>query len=96
MSASHAELIRKTFRDFVCHHCGTESTSDILETTLIRGGSYCGRRFSLSGFSMIWFIDEQQVKLFGQDGALIRGMSTREFCEGVARTVDSPEIRRAA
>lgn len=96
MNGTHAESIRMSFRDFVCHDGGAESDSDLLETTLIRSGLYCGRRFSLSGFSMIWFFDEQQIKLYGRDGALIRSMSTVEFCHSDHRTVGSQEIRRAA
>ena len=45
---------------------------------------------------MIWFIDEQQIKLYGQNGALIRSMAAREFCEGIAISAEVHETRRAA
>lgn len=96
MSPSQAESIRKSFRDFVRRYSGIEPPSTLLETTLIRNGSYCGRRFSLLGFSVIWFIDEQQIKLYGQNGALIRSMAARDFCEGIAIPAEMQEIRRAA
>jgi hypothetical protein len=96
MSATQAESVRRSFREFVCRHCGVDPTSVILETTLIRNGSYCGRRFSLSGYSIIWFIDEQQVKLFGRDGGLIRSMSTSEFCDAAPALTAASPIRRAA
>jgi hypothetical protein len=106
MSATQAELVRKSFRDFVFRNGGDESSSLMLETTLIRDGAYCGRKFSLSGYSIIWFIDEQQIKLFGQSGSLLQSMSLRDFFSGIPasaipataqpETADPQEIRRAA
>jgi hypothetical protein len=38
---------------------------------LIRGGHYCGRRFtSPSGRTAIWFIEEDQLKLYDSQGEL--------------------------
>jgi hypothetical protein len=106
MSATQAESVRKSFRDFVIRNGGAESSSLMLETTLIRDGSYCGRKFSWSGYSIIWFIDEQQIKLFGQNGSLLQSMSITNFCSGLSPTpiaavapseMASPqELRRAA
>lgn len=45
---------------------------------------------------MIWFIDEQQIKLYGQNGALIRSMAASDFCEGIAIPAEMQETRRAA
>lgn len=96
MSSSQAESVRNSFRDFVRLHGGTDYLAPIFETTLIRDGSYCGRKFSLSGFSIIWFIDEQQVKLFGQNGSLLESRSLRDFCVASPATPEGQEIRRAA
>lgn len=80
MSSSQAELIRRAFREFVRRQSGMEPTSALLETTLIRNGAYVGRRFSTLGYSLVWFVDEQQIKLYGQDGKLLRSVSALEFC----------------
>ncbi|MFO0012839.1 MAG: hypothetical protein ACK553_08865 [Planctomycetota bacterium] len=96
MNVSQAESIRKAFRDFVRRRSGVELSSTMLETTLIRNGSYCGRRFSVMGFSLIWFIDEQQIKLYGQDGGLIQSMTSREFCDRGLAPAAMQEFRRAA
>ncbi len=106
MSSTQAEMVRKSFRDFVLRNGGDESSSLMLETTLIRDGAYCGRKFSLSGYSIIWFIDEQQIKLFGQNGSLLQSMPLRDFFSGIPATAipataqsdiaDPQEIRRAA
>lgn len=96
MSATQAESIRKSFRDYVLRHGGVDDASPMLETTLIRDGSYCGRRFSLSGYSAIWFIDEQQVKLYGQNGTLLQSTSSRTFCLGIPAATEVEETRRAA
>ena len=40
------------------------------ETVLIRDGHYCGRRFEMDGNSAVWFIEENQIKCFSQDGSL--------------------------
>ncbi len=93
MNSSQTETVRKSFRDFVRRHSGAEPPSSMLETTLIRDGSYCGRRFSLLGYSLIWFLDEQQIKLYAQDGSLLLSKSTREFCGAPSLDVG---LRRAA
>jgi hypothetical protein len=106
MSSTQAELVRKSFRNFVFRNGGDESSSLMLETTLIRDGAYCGRKFSLFGYSIIWFIDEQQIKLFDQNGSLLQSMPLRDFCLGIPASAipaatqpengDPREIRRAA
>ena len=47
---------------------GDESV--IKESVLIRDGHYCGRRFECDGNSAVWFIEENQIKCFTQEGAL--------------------------
>jgi hypothetical protein len=96
MSSTQAESVRKSFRDFVRRHSGAEPPSAMLETTLIRDGSYCGRRFSLMGYALIWFIDEQQIKLFGQNGSLLKSIPAADFCKDIPMLRVSDETRRAA
>ncbi len=105
MHSTRAELIRRAFRSVIESRIGDVSDAPIAEITLIRDGNYCGRRFSLDGFNLIWFVDEQQIKLFDQSGALIHSLSTGEFCRNAVITASpvttspdtaSPPLRRAA
>ncbi len=66
----------------------------ILETTLIRNGSYCGRRFSLAGFSLVWFQEEGQVKFYSPLGTLEQSCSTAQFC--MMNSQSNVDVRRAA
>ena len=34
------------------------------ESLLLRGGSYCGRRFEADGAYAIWFLEEDEVKFY--------------------------------
>ena len=106
MTSTQVDAIRKNFREIVRRSTGMDAPSTsletgMLETTLIRNGSYCGRRFSLQGYSLIWFIDEQQIKLFAQDGSLLDTKSVLDFCGSplcipATETQGEFPIRRAA
>ncbi|MBM3963665.1 MAG: hypothetical protein FJ308_01155 [Planctomycetes bacterium] len=110
MMSTPVDAVRKNFREIVRRRTGmispsTSVESGMLETTLIRNGSYCGRRFSLHGYSLIWFIDEQQIKLYSQDGSLLETKSVQDFCSsplGVPAIIPATEtgveypVRRAA
>jgi hypothetical protein len=96
MNSTQADLVRKHFRDIVRRRTGLELPPAMLETTLIRGGSYCGRRFSLQGYSLIWFVDEQRIKLFAQDGSLLESTSTDAFCHTENTNPSVIPMRRAA
>jgi hypothetical protein len=41
------------------------------ESLLIRDGAFCGHRISLDGFRAVWFVEEDQVKLFDPAGRLL-------------------------
>ncbi|WP_149752693.1 hypothetical protein [Rubripirellula obstinata] len=41
-----------------------------IESILIRDEHYCGRRFSTSTHRAVWFIEEDQVKIFTADQSL--------------------------
>lgn len=46
------------------------------ESILIKAGNYCGRRFVASGGHAIWFVEENQIKLYSADGKLLQVIST--------------------
>gem|GEM_PF-6924837 len=72
-----------------------EDSSAISETTLIRNGTYCGRRFSLMGYSLVWFQEEGQVKLYNPLGTLEMSCSVQHFCTIQSQHLDTA-TRRAA
>jgi hypothetical protein len=75
-----AESIRKRFRDWVRIRTGSEFSHSMFETTLVQGGSYVGRRFSTMGFSLVWWIEQEQVNLIGPDGSLLNSQAIDDFC----------------
>jgi hypothetical protein len=76
-------LVTETFAQ-----TGLSRGAEPSETILIRGGSYCGRRFDAEEGHAVWFIEEEQVKFYRADGSMIR------VVESVAGIV--PSIRQAA
>jgi hypothetical protein len=93
MPIHFSDSIRSSMRSIVESHVQLDSTASILETTLIRNGTYCGRRFVLQGFSLIWFQEEGQIKLYSPEGQLMQSTDIQSFCIYPAPAV---EYRRAA
>lgn len=89
-----AEQIRQAFLSVVSGRTTVDPHAAILETTLIRGGCYCGRKFSLLGYSAVWFQEEGQIKLYQPSGHLETTCSVAEFCR--LASVSDREQRRAA
>lgn len=56
------------------------------EIILIRNGHYCGRRFTVAGGSAVWFLEENQIKVYDAQGTLL----------AVRATVSEVAERRAA
>ena len=63
----HAELtdlVRQLIADSF-EKIGAMDEEGLHETILIRGGYYCGRRFKANNHEAIWFIEEKQIKFYG-------------------------------
>lgn len=63
------ETVRDRVRK-ILGQMGADPEDHLSETVLIRDGHYCGRRFEIDGMSAVWFIEENQIKCFCQDGSL--------------------------
>lgn len=50
--------------------------TEFSESILIKAGNYCGRRFVGDGGHAIWFVEENQLKLYNGDGKLTQVIST--------------------
>ena len=95
MPTNIADSIRNSLQAFVAHETGSDSSLTAMhETILIRNGSYCGRRFGLMGFSLVWFHEEGQVKLYAPNGTLELSCSLSHFCGLTAGPANA--LRRAA
>ncbi|WP_417737010.1 hypothetical protein [Rosistilla oblonga] len=62
------------------------------ESILISDGHYCGRRFAFGPYTAIWFVEENQVKIFDPDGSV----AVRQDCSELFGEAPTIEIRRAA
>lgn len=60
-------------------------TESICETVLIRDGAYCGHRFSGERLSAVWFVEEDELKVYDENRKLLR-----------AETFGTQEYRKAA
>lgn len=48
--------------------------SHCVETILIRGGYFLGRQYRFNGIRAVWLSDDEVVKVYGDDGQLLRTM----------------------
>jgi hypothetical protein len=74
----HAELTQHV-RQLVAEafaRAGMPQPADFTESILIKGGNYCGRKFVGSSGHAVWFVEENQLKLYNAEGQLIQVMST--------------------
>jgi len=65
----HAQHIRKLVSETFIR-LGVAASPLLEETVLIRNGYFCGRRYHCNGFHAIWFVEENQVKVFDQQGTI--------------------------
>jgi hypothetical protein len=96
MPANLAESIRNALHAVVSQNGIASDTAAMTESTLIRNGSYCGRRFSLLGFSVVWFQEEGQIKLYNPSGTLEQSCPVLQFCRENSAMPTAHESRRAA
>jgi hypothetical protein len=69
-------LVRRTFAEL-----GASLGEQMSEHILIRNDLYCGRRFRCGELQAVWFIEEDEIKVYGPDGAVHRvrpGMESSE------------------
>ncbi len=54
---------------------GATGTDSVGESILIRDGLFCGRKFRCSGYQVVWFIEEDEIKFFSPCGELLKSTS---------------------
>ncbi|WP_153556251.1 hypothetical protein [Roseimaritima sediminicola] len=51
------------------------------ESILVREGFYCGRTFRFADHRAVWFVEEEEVKIYAADGSLLEVFSTENLTE---------------
>ena len=60
-------------RDYLRHWYATQHRSldwEPVESLLVNDGFYCGRKFLFGPYKAVWFVEENQVKIFNPDGTV--------------------------
>ncbi len=81
------ERTRQIIHDSLQHH-GADQGIVARETLLIKAGNYCGHRIKQGDFHAVWFVEEDEVKIYGSEGLL------ETFCP--TDRLNQPATRRAA
>ncbi len=74
---------------------GVQHPCDLHETLLIRNGLYCGRKYQCQGHQVIWFIEEDQLKIFSPNGQLLMTACASD-CLARSESFAATQTRRAA
>ena len=80
------ELVRSAFA-----LQGAAPDAAFSEHVMVRENLYCGRSFHSQGLNAIWFIEEDQIKIYGRDGTVVD-----VFCASQAVRSGSDGQRKAA
>jgi hypothetical protein len=70
MSDATIHSVRTRVRQLLAA-AGLPTEAPVRETLLIRNGNYCGRRFESDGAHAVWFMEEDQIKLYSPEGLLL-------------------------
>jgi hypothetical protein len=68
------------------------------EAILIRDEFYCGRRFHTAHYQAVWFIEEDELKIYRSSGQLVRIFSSQQISEHGCDPSDhrSPDVIKMA
>ncbi len=80
------QIVREIFAEL-----GQAEDCQATEHILLRDDIYCGRRFQADGLQAIWFIEENEVKIYARDGSVARVLSSSEII-----SVEESDRRQAA
>lgn len=87
-NSQRLHLVRQTVTDWFASHSYPVPES-IGESILVRDGFYCGRKFVVGDCRAVWFVEDEQVKLFDDENHLLASLDIHEVQQ-------QPSIRRAA
>ena len=55
---------------------GADDSCSVGETILVQNGYYCGRRFTCNELHAVWFVEEGELKFYGEDGTVFKVIAT--------------------
>jgi hypothetical protein len=50
---------------------GTNADQVLAEAVLIRDERYCGHRFQFGEYAAVWFVEENELKIYGSSGQIL-------------------------
>jgi len=74
------ESMRERFLAYVSDQ-GVNIEEPLRESLLIQNGSFFGRRMALHGFQIVWFAEEDHVKLYNPLTGLVFSGPTRSWLD---------------
>jgi|694.fasta_scaffold00106_26 hypothetical protein len=80
MLQTHVERVRQAIHEQLAQ-IAAQTVESIHETILIRNGLFCGRKFQWSGYEVIWFLEEDQIKFYGPCGNLLTTTPVAELVQ---------------
>jgi hypothetical protein len=80
MTATPVERVRQAICSRLAR-LSNHSIASLHETILIRNGLYCGRKFQAEGYEVVWFIEEDEIKLFDPCSNLLSAHSLIGFLQ---------------
>ncbi|MEM8734708.1 MAG: hypothetical protein AAGG44_10825 [Planctomycetota bacterium] len=75
---------------------GVQDTDSMHETMLIRTGLFCGRKFQCEEHQVVWFLEEDEIKIFSPIGDLLKATSAMECIRSFDLASAPQEHRKAA
>ncbi len=75
-SMSHLEIVDRVRAEVRAIFQDLGFQDEVHETILIRNGHYCGRRFSNEKCQAVWFLEEDQIKVYAGDGRVVKSIGT--------------------
>jgi hypothetical protein len=79
MDASpHPTRVRNLIDELLVEY-GAPRNAERRESLLIHEGTYCGHRIRKGDFQAVWFIEEDQVKIFAPDGRLLDAVKPSNY-----------------
>ncbi len=88
--------VRNRLKEWIAQtHPGDFSEPILREAILIRDEFYVGRRFYTDSYRAIWFIEQDELKIFGPDGQLACVLSRDEIDQPQpSRDLAAPNVLR--
>ncbi len=90
LATVRARLLRWLSDENPTQHSSSPTTNPIVsESILVRDGFYCGRRFNLSDHRAVWFLEEDELKIYSADGVLQCVLPSSEISQTPGSDIDS-------